>query len=157
VSITENSQANCTSILCGEEFMSTIGYISGNLEHSKDQLRNLSSAMLILEAASTGQLEKLNFSHEDYEKSRSIVKDFAMSLRDLLNSGETFGSGLESLISEIKSDAKMPDDWHEDLNNLVLKMDCEDIPTKDDLSIMNKVVSFIDTRFANNLRRLYSR
>ncbi|WP_375478943.1 hypothetical protein [uncultured Nostoc sp.] len=136
--------------------MSTLGLVSGSLEREQEQLRNLSSAMLALEAELLGCANELGFSPAEVKTSRNIICEFAIYVRQAL-SNEKESANLQALIAKIETGTKRLDDWQEDLDNLVLQLKGQDTPSIEVLSVMNDILSLLDNEFTQDLRRLYGR
>jgi hypothetical protein len=136
--------------------MSTLGLVSGSLEREQEQLRNLSTAMLALEAELLGHADVLGFCSEEVETSRKMICEFATLLRQALE-GRSDSANLQALAAKIEVGTKRLDDWQEDLDKLVLQLQEQDALKIETLSVMNDVLSLLDNEFTQDLRRLYGR
>lgn len=136
--------------------MSTLGFVSGHLEREQQLLRELNSALLAQEAEALGRASDLGFSEEDVSKSRQILCEFVIRLRAALTL-ETTTTDIQSLVHRIKSGMKPLEDWREDLDALTNKLQTTETLTDEDLPTLEDILSLLDSEFAEDLQRLYSR
>ena len=136
--------------------MSTLGFVSGHLEREQQLLRELNSALLAQEAEALGRASDLGFSEEDVSKSRQILCEFVIRLRAALTL-ETTTTDIQSLVHRIKSGMKPLEDWREDLDALTNKLQTTEALTDEDLPTLEDILSLLDSEFAEDLQRLYSR
>ncbi|MEW6497514.1 MAG: hypothetical protein AB1589_34175 [Cyanobacteriota bacterium] len=136
--------------------MSTLGFVSGHLEREQQLLRELNSALLAQEAEALGRASDLGFSEEDVSKSRQILGEFVIRLRAALTL-ETTTTDIQSLVHRIKSGMKPLEDWREDLDALTNKLQTTETLADEDLPTLEDILSLLDSEFAEDLQRLYSR
>ena len=136
--------------------MSKLGFVSGHLEREQQLLRELNSALLALEAEALGRTADLGFSDEDVSSSRQILHGFVSRLEATLTQ-ESTPTDIQFLVHRIKNDKKPLDDWQEDLNLLIPKLQASDQLGDEALPILEDILSLLDSEFAEDLQRLYSR
>lgn len=136
--------------------MSKLGFVSGHLEREQQLLRELNSALLALEAEALGRTADLGFSDEDVSISRQILHGFVSRLEAALTQ-ESTPTDIQFLVHRIKNDKKPLDDWQEDLNLLVTKLQASEQLGDEALPILEDILSLLDSEFAEDLQRLYSR
>jgi hypothetical protein len=136
--------------------MSKLGFVSGHLEREQQLLRELNSALLALEAEALSRTADLGFSDEDVSSSRQILHGFVSRLKAALTQ-ESTPTDIQFLVHRIKNDKKPLDDWQEDLNLLVTKLQASEQLGDEALPILEDILSLLDSEFAEDLQRLYFR
>lgn len=136
--------------------MSSLGSISGHLEREQQLLRELNTALITLEADALGRTSDFGLSHEDIARSRQTLLDFTVRLRSALDQKST-SVDLQPLVHRLKSGMKPLEDWREDFDCLVKKLQSRDHLEDEVLPILEDVLSLLDSEFTEDLRRLYAR
>jgi len=137
--------------------MSKLGFVSGHLEREQQLLRELNSALLALEAESLGKTADLGFSSEDVLSSRQILRNFVSHLEAAIGEGTAIPTDIQVLVHRIKNHKKPLQDWQQDLEELGLRLQTSEQLTDPDMPILEEILSLLDSQFAEDLQRLYSR
>lgn len=137
--------------------MSKLGFVSGHLEREQQLLRELNSALLALEAEALGKTVDLGFSHEDVLSSRQILHNFVSRLEAALKEDNAIPTDIQVLVNRIKNHKKPLQDWQQDLEKLGLILQASEQLRDADMPILEDILSLLDSQFAEDLQRLYSR
>ncbi|MGF2035398.1 MAG: hypothetical protein RMZ43_008795 [Nostoc sp. CmiVER01] len=137
--------------------MSKLGFVSGHLEREQQLLRELNSALLALEAEALGKTVDLGFSDEDVLSSRQILHNFVIRLEATLKEDSAIPTDIQVLVNRIKNHKKPLQDWQQDLEKLGLRLQASEQLRDADMPILEDILSLLDSQFAEDLQRLYSR
>jgi len=131
--------------------------VSGHLEREQQLLRELNTAVLALEAEALGITDELGFSDEDVLSSRLILHNFINRLEAALVQGQATPTDIQVLIHRIKNNKKPLQDWQQDIKELAERLQTFAQLTDVDMPILEEILSLLDSEFAEDLQRLYSR
>jgi cysteinyl-tRNA synthetase len=137
--------------------MSKLGIISGKLEREQQLLDQLNLALLALQGEAIGKTIDLGFSHEDVVNSRQILHNFVSRLEAALEEDKAIPTDIQVLVSWIKNHNKPLEDWQQDLKELANRLQASEQLRDTDMSILEDIVSLLDSEFVEDLQRLYSR
>lgn len=137
--------------------MSKLGFVSGHLEREQQLLRELNSALLALEAETLGKTVDLDFSDEDVSLSRQVLYDFVTRLEAALGEGKAIPTDIQVLVHRIKNHKNPLQDWQQDLEKLANRLQASEQLRDTDMPILEEILSLLDSQFAEDLQRLYSR
>jgi hypothetical protein len=137
--------------------MSKLGFVSGHLEREQQLLRELNSALLALEAEALGKTADLGFSDEDVLSSRQLLHNFVSRLKPALVQGEATPTDIQVLVHRIKNHKKPVEDWQQDLEGLVDRLQAPEQLRDTDMLILEDILSLLDSEFVEGLQRLYFR
>lgn len=136
--------------------MSELGSITGKLHREEQFLRKLNEALLVLEADTLGRSSDFNFSSQQISESRAFLVDFAQRLCFVLKQ-QSPSIDLLPVIRHLRSGMKPVEDWIEDLEELIHQLQGTEKLTYEVFSILEEILSLLDSEFADDLQRLYSR
>jgi hypothetical protein len=132
-----------------------LGSLAGQLDQGQQLLRELNSALIVVEADLLGRAVDFGFTAPDVAASRTRLLDFAERLHAALEEDAT-SAELQSLVHRIRSGIKPVEDWRADLSLLAKNLRAGH-HQGEALRVLEDVLSLLDTEFAEDLRRLYAR
>lgn len=135
--------------------MSTLGSLAGQLDQGQQLLRELNTALIVVEADILGRTADFGFTEADVSASQARLLDFAERLHAALDD-DAASADLQSLVHRIRSGSKPAEDWKADLVLLAKDLRAGDYDGEA-LRVLEDVLSLLDTEFAEDLRRLYAR
>jgi hypothetical protein len=137
--------------------MSKLGFVSGHLEREQQLLRELNSALLVLEAEALGKTADLGFSEEDVLSSRQILHNFVSRLEAALGESKATPTDIQVLVYRIKNHKKPLEDWQQDLKELANRLQTSEQLRDADMPILEDILSFLDSEFVEGIQRLFFR
>lgn len=136
--------------------MSEVGSISGKLQREVEVLRALNDALLVIEADALGRSSDFGYSDDEISKSRHFLVDFASRLCSVLKQ-QSQSIDLQPVVHHLKSGMKPVEDWIEDLEALIHKIQSNEKLANEGLVALEDILSLLDTEFTEDLQRLYTR
>jgi hypothetical protein len=137
--------------------MSKLGFVSGHLEREQQLLRELNSALLVLEAEALGKTADLGFSEEDVLSSRQILHNFVSRLEAALGESKATPTDIQVLVYRIKNHKKPLEDWQQDLKELANRLQTSEQLRDADMPILEDILSLLDSEFVEGIQRLFFR
>lgn len=135
--------------------MSTLGALSGKIEHDQQLLRKLNSSLVALSADALGRTADFGYSEQEISESRKTLLEFVRHLQAAL--GDEFGDvELQPLVDRLKSGVKPPEDWQADLACLAKWLQSRDALNEEVLSVAESVISLLDSEFTEGVHGLYA-
>lgn len=138
------------------KIMSEMGSISGKLQREGEVLRELNDALLVVEADALGRSSDFGYSEEDISKSHQFLMDFASRLCSVLKQ-QSQSIDLQPVVHHLKSGMKPVEDWIEDIEALIQKIQSKEKLADEGLVVLEDILSLLDTEFTEDLQRLYTR
>jgi len=136
--------------------MSEVGSISGKLQREVEVLRELNDALLVVEVDALGRSSDFGYSDDEISKSRHFLVDFAARLCSALKE-QPQSIDLQPVVHHLKSGMKPVEDWIEDLEVLIRKIQSNEKFADEGLVVLEDILSLLDTEFTEDLQRLYAR
>ena len=136
--------------------MSGLGSISGKIQREAHIMDKLNDAVMIIEADTLRRSKDFGFSSKDISNSYQYINDFASRLHSVLKH-EVTSIDFQPIINGIDSGVKPLNDWIEDLEKLMIQTQKGQKLETDSLSILEDILSLLDTQFTDDLQRLYIR
>ncbi len=133
-----------------------MGSISGKLQREGEVLRELNDALLTVEAEALGKSSDFGYSEDEISKSRQFLMDFASRLCSALKE-QSQPIDLQPVVRHLKSGMKPVEDWIEDLEALIRKIQSNEKLTYEGLVVLEDILSLLDAEFTEDLQRLYAR
>lgn len=136
--------------------MSTLSVAVSKMNREYKLLKDLNSSLIALEAECLGKVKEFGFTQQDINKSREIITDFIKRVLSELNK-ENGMADLQSLVAKMKSDVKPISDWEEDMQRVLAQLTKGDGVSKDDLYVLEDMISILDEDFAKDIKNMYFR
>lgn len=136
--------------------MSTLGVAVSKMNREYKLLKDLNSSLMALEAECLGKIGEFGFTQQDIKRSREVITDFIEHVLSELNK-ESGVVDLQSLVAKMKSDVKPISDWEEDMQRVLAQLTKGYGVSKDDLYVLEDMISMLDDDFAKDIKSMYFR
>ncbi|MFL5384737.1 MAG: hypothetical protein ACJ8GN_19615 [Longimicrobiaceae bacterium] len=136
--------------------MSSLGFLSGELDREQRRLAELNSALIDLEAHALGFSEAFELQPQGLDASRSVLLNFAEALTAALQAS-TPDPDLQGLVEVLRSGSKSDQDWIDDLRMVRAELSRSATTSQEVRGIINAIIGSLDTKFARDLRQMYGR
>lgn len=137
--------------------MSLVGQISSRLDRNLQVIGELTKALLALRAELSGKLETLKLSPAEVEKARVTVAEFLTGLTSALNSKSATTEEYRVILDKLSQAGEQPSDWAEDFGNMSEQLHAKTPLDSQQLDKIMRVIGFLQSEAAEDVRRLRSR
>lgn len=137
--------------------MSSLGQLSGRLDHHLQIVGDLTKALLALRAQLLGKLESLKLTAADVEKARETVAHFLEGLSPVLGGQAPVHEEHRVIKERLVQSGEQPVDWADDFSKLVTQLRAGNIPDTEQLDKVMRIVGYLQGEVAEDVRRLRSR
>ena len=133
--------------------MSKLALITDSVNNALDTLKDLNEALIVLIAENSNASMKLGYKPDMVENAVAVIRNFVVKLKlDLEISDRS--SPYYFIYSILKNDKRPLTEWQEALNQMVLKLETTETIDKDDIDLLERILTLSENYINKNLSQL---
>lgn len=133
--------------------MSKLALITDSVNNALDSLRDLNEALIVVIADNSNVSMKLGFKPDMVKNAVAVIRNFVAKLKiDLETSDRT--SPYYFICTILKNDKQPLTEWQEALNQMVLKLETMKALDKEDINLLERILSLSENYINKSLSQL---